>query len=72
MEKKKIKRSTVRLDLRISPWLAFALRAYAKKYNRTLSFAATEAIKCLIYDVPKKTMRRWLTDFRRIYDNEVD
>jgi hypothetical protein len=64
--KNKSNRRTARLDLRLEPWPAYALRAYAQTYDKTLAFAATEAIKCLIFDVPRKTMKKWLSDFREI------
>jgi len=52
--------------------MAFALRAYAKTYGRTISFAATEAIKSLIYDVPKSTKQKWLAEFRRLGNHAMD
>jgi hypothetical protein len=65
MKKKNPKRRSIRLDLRVEPWIAYALRAYAKRYGHTLSFSAAEAIKLLISDIPKKVLLHWLKEFRR-------
>jgi hypothetical protein len=64
--KKKVNRRAARLDLRLDPWPAFALRMYAETYQLSLGRAAAEAIKCLISDIPEETMRAWLEKFRKL------
>jgi hypothetical protein len=70
-------RSTIKVTLRFQPWPAFALRKYAETFSKTLADAATDGIKCLLYDgVEKKTKQEWLREYhkqgRGSADDEVD
>lgn len=71
MSKQNEGRSTVRVELRLIPWPAFALRAYAKHYGIPISEAAMRAINCILTDTPEHVINQWIDDYHKAKNHVV-
>lgn len=64
MKKQNEGRRTVKVELRLIPWQAFALKAYAKWHGGTISCTVMEGMNCLLSYVPKPIIDRWLDEYQ--------
>jgi len=58
-------RNTVMVSVRVTPWIAFALRKYAEVYGGPVNFHFSMAVNGMISGINRKIMEKWIEEYRK-------